>query len=84
MSLSKQYTINSLLDEHHSKKATPYHIITYYLIFKQYLKIKSSIVDTKNYLNEIFVAFDSLNRELFTSFYLIDTFPNHFSFHLVN
>jgi len=84
VSLSKQYTINSLLDEHHSKKATSYHIATCHLTFKQYLKIKSSIVDTKNHLNEIFAAFDSLNRELFASFYLVDTFPNHFSFYLVN
>ena len=41
-------------------------------------------MDTKNHLNKIFVAFYSLNRVLFASFCLVDTFPNHFSFHLVN
>ena len=51
---------------------------------KQHLKIKSFIVDTKNCLNEVFLAFDSLNKELFPGFYLIDNFSNHFSFHSVN
>ena len=47
---------------------------TCHLISKQCLKIKSSIVDTNNCLNEIFPAFDSLNQELSLGFCLIDTF----------
>jgi len=35
-------------------------------------------------LNEIFPAFDSLNRKLSLGFHLVNTFPNCFSFHSVN
>jgi len=84
VSLSKQHAINSLLDKHHSKKAKPHHMAMAYLTSKQWLKIKSPIVDTNNHSNEIFPSFDSLNRELSSSFHLVDTFPNLFSFHSVN
>jgi len=83
-SLPKQYAINSLLDEHHFRKATSHHIATCYLTYKQCLKIKSFIVNTNNHLNEIFPSFDSLNRELSSGFHLVDIFSNYFSFHLVN
>jgi len=76
--------INFLLNKHHSKKAKPHHMAMAYLTSKQWLKIKSSIVDTNNHSNEIFPSFDSLSRELSPSFYLVDTFSNHFSFHSVN
>ena len=55
-----------------------------YLISKQYLKIKSLIVDINNCLNKVFPAFDSLNKELFPSFHLVDNFPSYFSFYSVN
>ena len=48
------------------------------------MKIKSSIINTNNHLNEIFPAFDSLNRKISLGFHLIDTFHNCFSFHSVN
>ena len=48
------------------------------------MKIKSPIVDTNNYLNRVFPAFDSLNNKLSPGFYLVDIFPNNFSFHSVN
>jgi len=76
--------INSLWNEHHSKKAKSCHITIAYLTSKQWLKIKSLIVDTNNCLNKIFPSFDSLNRELSPSFHLVDTFPDCFSFHLIN
>ena len=76
--------INSLLDEHHSKKATFHYIATSHLTPKQYLKIKSLIVNINNHLNKIFPAFDSLSRELSPSFCFVDTFLNCFSFHLAN
>jgi len=76
--------INSLLDKHHSKKAKSHHMAMAYFTFKQWLKIKSSIVDTNNHSNEIFPSFDSLSRELSPSFHLVDTFSDHFSFHSVN
>ena len=54
------------------------------LIAKQQLKIKSSIVDVNNQLDEIFPSFDSLNKEILLGFWLIDTFSNCFSFFSVN
>jgi len=84
VSLPKQHVINSLLDKHHSKKATSYYIATCHLTPKQHVKIKSSIVNINNYLNGIFLAFDSLNQVLSPGFCLIDTFPNCFSFYLAN
>lgn len=62
--LSKQHTINSLLDEHHFKKAKPHCMATAYLMSKQHLKIKSPIIDDNNHINEVFPPFDSLNKEL--------------------
>jgi len=38
------------------------------LIAKQQLKIKSSIVDVNNQLDEIFPSFDSLNKEILLGF----------------
>ena len=84
MSLPKQHIINSLLDKHHSKKAKPHYIATAHLTFKKWLRIKSFIVDTNNWLNEIFPSFNSLNKELSLGFCLVDTFFGHFSFHPVN
>ena len=57
---------------------------TAYLTSKQWLKIKSPIVDTNNCLNENFPSFDSWNRELSSSFHIVDTFSDCFSFHLIN
>jgi len=84
MSLFKQPMINSLLDEYHSKKAKPYCIKMAYLTSKQWLKIKSPIVDSNNCLNELFSFFDSLNREFSPGFCLVDTFPDCFFIHSVN
>jgi len=51
---------------------------------KQWQKIKSSIIDTNNYLNRIFLPFDSLNHEFSPEFILIDIFSSYFSFHQAN
>ena len=53
------------------------------LTFKQNLKIKSPIVDINHRLNQILPTFDNLNKELFPSLRLVNTFPNHFSFNIV-
>ena len=76
--------IKTLLDEHHSKKAKPYHIVLIHLTSKQCLKIKSSIIDTKNHLNEVFPSSDSFNTELFLGFCLVNNFSDCFSFHSFN
>ena len=44
----------------------------------------SPIVNTNNHLNENFPSFDSLNKKLSLGFYLVNTFPNYFSFLSVN
>ena len=84
MTLPKQHTINSLLNEHHSKKATPHHMTTSHLTLKQLLKIKSLIVNTNNHLNKVFPSFNSLNKELSFSFHLVDTFSDYFYFYSVD
>jgi len=72
ISLPKQHMINTLLDEHHSKKAKPYHIVLIHLTSKQCLKIKSPIKDTNNYLNEVFPSSNSFNTKLFLGFCLVN------------
>ena len=84
VSLSKQHTLNLLIDDHHSKKAKSHHLSMSKIIDKQWYKIKSSIIDSNNWLNKIFSAFDKLHKELSSSFRLVDNFSNHYSFHTVN
>lgn len=84
VSLSKQHTTNTLINEYHSKRALPYYIATSYPIGKQWLKVKSSIIDINNHLNEVLLYFDSLNKKLSLGLCLVDTFSDHFSFISVN
>ena len=84
VSLPKQYAINSLLDNHHSKKAKHYCLSIGNFTDRQWLKIKSSIVDTNNYLNKVYLSFNILYKDLLPGFHLVDNFPNHFSFYTVN
>ena len=83
-SLPQQHALNSLMDKHYSKKTKFHHLSIAYLICKQWSKIKSSIVDTNNYLNKVFPLFNRLYKELSPGFHLANMFPNHFSFHTVN
>jgi len=83
-SLSKQHTTNTLINEYHSKKTLPYYKATSYLIAKQWLKVKSSIMDINNHLNKVLLYFDSLNKNLSLGLCLVDTFSDHFSFISVN
>ena len=46
--------------------------------------IKQSIIDVNNHLNGILSSFDSLYKELSSGFWLVDNFPDHFSFYTVN
>jgi len=41
-------------------------------------------MNIKNHLNEVFLAFDSLNKELSPGFHLVDDFSDCSSFHSVN
>ena len=51
------------------------------MTIKQWLKIKSFIVNANNCLNKVFYTF---HYELSSGFRLVDIFPNYFSFHLAN
>ena len=83
-SLPKQHAINSLLNDHHLKKAKLYRLVIDNFTEKQRLKIKSSVVDTNNYLNEIHPSFNRLHRELSPGVCLCDNLSNCFSFHKVD
>jgi len=54
------------------------------LTSKQYQKIKSSIINTNNHLNKVFLFFDRLHKELSPRFQLVDNFSDYFSFYTVN
>ena len=83
-SLPKQHAINSLLNDHHSKEAKLHWLVIDNFTEKQRLKIKSSVVDTNNYLNEIHPSFNRLHRELSPGVCLCDNLSNCFSFHKVD
>ena len=73
-----------LLDDKYSKKAEPHYLSIGNLTSKQQQKIKSSIVDTNNQLNEVYPSFNRLHKELLPGFQLVDNFADHFSFNTVN
>jgi len=54
------------------------------MITKQQIAIKSSVVDTNNHLNGIFLSFNFLNREFHQRNRLVNSFSNCFSFHKAN
>ena len=66
------------------KRTKPHYLLISNFTDKQQLKIKSSIVDANNHLNEVHPSFNRLHKELSPGFYLVDNFPNCFSFHIVN
>ena len=51
---------------------------------KQYFKIKSSVVNTHNCLNGIFLVFNSLNSKFSLDSQLVDNFSSCFFFYKVN
>ena len=53
------------------------------LTFKQYQKLKSSIIDLNNCINKVFPFFNKLYKELSPGFQLVDNFPDCFSFCIV-
>jgi len=83
-SLPSNHIIKTLLENNHADNAYLYYFSLEHITFKQYLKIKSSIVNTNNCLNGTFLLFDSLNNKFFPGSRLIDFFPNWFSFHKAN
>lgn len=66
------------------KNAKPYCLLMNNLIDKQCFKVKSSIFDTNNCLNEVYPSFNRLYKELSSEFCLVDNFPNCFYFKTAN
>ena len=75
-------TLNFLLDNYYLKKAKLHSLSMILLTQKQCSKIKSLIVDSKNCLNEVFSFFYKLYKELSLRFYLVNTLPDYFLFHI--
>ena len=82
--LSYNYVIKSLLERRHAPNSQLHYLVLENIIFKQKIKIKSSIVDINNQLNRIFTSFDSLNFEFHLGYRLIDTFHSCIFFHNTN
>jgi len=80
VSLPSNHAINSLLEKHHSKNMLSYCLSLEALTFKQCFKVKSFIVNVNNYLNEIFLSFNPLHKELLSRFRLVDNFSDCFFF----
>jgi len=80
--LPSNHVIKTLLDHYHSNASNLHHLSLEKLSSKQRLKIKSSIVDANNYLNEILLSFNPLHKELMPGFQLVDIFSNFFSFNI--
>lgn len=76
--------IKLLLEHQHSIDLIPHCFFLEKLISKQRLKVKSFIVNTNNYLNEIFLLFNPLHKEFSPGFQLVDIFSNCFSFNTIN
>ena len=82
--LPNNHAIKSLLESKFTNNSFHHHLFLENIIYKQCLKIKSSVIDANNHLNVIFPSFDSLNSEFSPGSWLVDNFSSHFSFHQVN
>ena len=82
--LSHNHTLKALLEKRFSFQSPQHYFFLEHMTSKQQLAIKSSIVDTNNCLNRVFLLFDSLNKEFHSEKRLIDTFSNCFCFHKAN
>jgi len=83
-SLLPNHIIKSMLESIHSHTNNDYCLSLEKLTSKQQLKVKSSIADTNNRLNEIFHLFNPLSSKFSLENRLIDIFPSWFYFHLLD
>jgi len=84
LTLLFNHAIKSLFESRYTINSHPHYLSLENMTSKQWLKIKSSIVNTNNHLNGIFLLFDSLDSKFSPDFRLIDIFSSHFSFHQAN
>ena len=84
MTLLHNYAIKSLLENRYTNDTCTHCFSLECITLKQWLKIKSSIVDTNNCLNGIFTSFDTLNKEFLPGQRIIDQFTSQYLFHHIN
>lgn len=84
VTLPANHIIKSFFEHHLTSDLMPYYLSLNNVILKQRLKIKSSIVNTNNHLIGILPSFNSLYKKLSSSFCLVDTLQNCFSFNTIN
>ena len=75
------HIIRTLLDNSPNSPLPPHDLSLGMLTKRQCGLLKSHVIDIDNRFNEVFPAFDPINPELQPGNRIIDTFPNHFSFH---
>ena len=74
------HIISTLLESRHANNFSLHCFFLENMTTRQQLKTKSSIVDTNNYLNGIFLYFDFVNSEFSSDFRLINNFFSYFFF----
>jgi len=79
-SLPRQHALRALLDRHHSKCVEPHPMATACLITKQNPRLKSPIQDINYCLNQVHLAFGTLNPKLRPGFHIMDLFSDCISF----
>jgi len=80
--LLDNYILRSLLESKPSLNINPYCFSLDSLTSCQLLIIKGSVINMDNRLNEIFPAFNLLNKEFSSGSRIVNSFSNHFSFYL--
>ena len=83
-SLSHNHILQLLLKSRLSLYNDPHHLLLDFLSPYQQEMIKGPIIDIDNRFNEVFPAFDILNKNFSTGSYIIDILPSCFSFHSSN
>ena len=78
--LPRQHALRALLHRHHSKGTESHPMATAYLMAKQNPRLKSPIQNINHCLNQVHLAFDTLNLKLRPGFHIIDLFSDCISF----
>ena len=81
LSLLSNHIINSILSSNMSQKWKYHNISISHLMAKQRLHLKFLLINVDDKWNEFFPSFSFFNEEFKPGSWLIDLFPDHFSFH---
>ena len=80
--LLNNHTLRLLLEVRTPLNNDLHHLYLNSLSPCQRMKIRNTVINIDDRFNEVFLVFDSLNREFSLGLRIIDSFTNHFSFHL--